>query len=141
VYTPEQMSNEDYHSEAEHVSGSALCTIHEFSPAHWRFGDKKETPALEFGIASHAALLEPDKFASEFVRGLDKDDYPNALTSDAAMKSWLKERGIKGYSTKTKQELVEMIRKTGEDVDIWAELQSEFNELHSDKIEVKPQWF
>lgn len=139
VYPPTEMSNEDYHGDTEHVSGSGLCEIYLKSPAAWRFGDKETTPALEFGIASHAAILEPELFSAEFVRGLDKDEHPSALTSDAAIKSWLKSRGVAGYSTKKGQELVAMVEATGEDVEIWSDMVGEFEEASEGKTIVKPK--
>lgn len=138
VYSPDQMTNEEYHSETEHVSGSALCKIYLDSPAAWRFGDHETTSALEFGIASHAALLEPEKFDAEFVRGLDKVDYPDALTSDAAIKSWLKARGIKGYSTKSGAELLALVDMTGEPVQVWSKMVEKHEIEHDGKVVVKP---
>lgn len=139
VYPPSEMSNEDYHGNTEHVSGSALCEIYLKSPAAWRFGDKETTPALEFGIASHAAILEPELFGAEFVRGLDKDDYPDALTSESAIKSWLKSKGVAGYSTKRGAELIGMVDATGEDVQIWSDMIGEFEEAAEGKVIVNPK--
>ncbi|MGL6296498.1 MAG: hypothetical protein ACRC3K_08840, partial [Plesiomonas sp.] len=138
VFTADELSNEAYHADTEYVSGTALCTIHAECPAKWFFGDKKETAALNFGIASHAALLEPSKFDAEFVRGISKDDYPQALTSDAAIGAWLKERGIKGYSGKKFQDLYEMVLATGENPQIWKVIEQEFIESVGDRVIVKP---
>lgn len=138
VYTPDEMSNEQYHSDTEFVSGSALCVIYGKSPAAWRFGERETTPALEFGIASHAALLEPEKFNAEFVRNIDKEDYPDALTSDTAIKSWLKEKGVTGYSTKRGADLVEMAKRTEDQVQLWSEMQSDFIDAHDGRVIVKP---
>lgn len=138
VYAPDELSNEDYHSDTEYVSGSALCKIYLDSPAAWRFGDHETTPALEFGIASHAALLEPEKFDAEFVRGLDKSDHPDALTSDTAIKSWLKEKGVKGYSNKSGDELLALVDMTGESVQIWSRLLEEFEQDEDGKVIIKP---
>ena len=138
VYTPDQLSNEDYHGETEHVSGSALCKILLDSPAAWRFGDHDTTPALKFGIAGHAALLESEKFDAEFVRGLDKADYPDALSSEAAIKSWLKARGIKGYSNKSGSELLALVDMTGEPVQVWSQMVDQYDMDHDGKVVVNP---
>lgn len=138
VYAPGELSNEDYHGDTEYVSGSALCKIYLDSPAAWRFGDHKTTPALEFGIASHAALLEPEKFGAEFVRGLDKADHPDALTSESAIKSWLKDKGVKGYSNKSGAELLALVDMTGESVQIWAQMVEHYEIENAGKVLVKP---
>ena len=118
-FTADELANEDYHAEVDHISGSALTVIHNECPAAWRFAGESTSKALEFGIASHAAILEPEKFNNEFVRGLDKSDFPDALTSDVAIKAWLKGRGVKGYSGKNTEQLINMCANTGENVDIW----------------------
>lgn len=138
VYTPEEMSNEAYHGDTEYVSGSSLCVIYKQSPAAWRFGGRDSTAALEFGIASHAAILEPEKFEAEFIRGLDKADYPDALTSDAAIKSWLKSKGVTGYSAKSGAALAEMVEKTGESVQLWSAMQADFEAASEGLTIVKP---
>jgi len=112
IFSSEQMSNEAYHAH-EYVSGSTLVTIFNECPAQWRFGEEKESPALHFGIASHAALLEPEKFDAEFVCDINKDD-ESVITSDAALKAWLKVRGIPTKSTATFADMVLLAVMTGE---------------------------
>lgn len=143
VYSPDELSNEDYHGEAtgEFVSGSTLCKIDNECPAAWRFADEERTAALEFGVASHASLLEPEKFEAEFVRGLEPSEYPNALNTDASMKAWLKATGVKGYSTKKKDGLIEMIINTGELVQLFPVMLSAFEKEHDDKTIVDPSDF
>lgn len=63
------ISNEQYHADRSCVSCSGLKEILR-SPAHFRVyldGERKETPAMFFGSAVHARLLEPDVFAAEYV--------------------------------------------------------------------------
>ena len=55
------------------------------------------------------AFLEPDLFALEYYREPSKEDYPDALNSDVTIKAYLKEMGVKGYSTKKGAELYEMV--------------------------------
>lgn len=140
IYSPEELSNEAYHGEqfSEYISGSDLSLVHSKSPAHWKYGERKETAALAFGTAMHCSILEPNKFFSEFCRELDKADFPNALTSDAAMKSFLRACGRSGYSNKKTPELIEMIRETGEQVQIWQEIVAEFEEANAGKTLIKP---
>lgn len=135
IFTNGELSNDDYHGEeyADHTSGSDLHCINDQCPAVWKFAEKKESAALHFGIASHASMLEPKLFDEQFVRGLCIDDYPTALTSDASMKSWLKERGVKGYSNKKKPELIAMIKMTGEPALIWPEMLEKHEEMNAGK--------
>lgn len=112
AYKADQLSNEDYHAH-EYVSGSTLVKIFNECPAQWRFGENKQTDALHFGIASHAALLEPAKFDAEFVCDIDKND-DSVITSDAALKAWLKERGIPCKSTASFADMVYLALQTGE---------------------------
>jgi hypothetical protein len=59
------------------VRKSVLDLVHR-SPAHlkaWLDGGEEEpTPALAFGVALHTALLEPDRFAHEYVVAPDFGD-------------------------------------------------------------------
>lgn len=63
------ISNEVYHADRSCVSVSSLKQLLR-SPAHFRAhldGQRHETPAMFFGTAIHARLLEPDLFAREYV--------------------------------------------------------------------------
>lgn len=94
----------EYHKrELGVASQSVLKLIREKSPAHYRAWvdaeDDADTPALAFGRAYHAAVLEPDKFASEYIvlpdfgdmrssknramREAFKDEHPTATFIDA----------------------------------------------------------
>lgn len=70
------ISNEDYHADRSCVSTNGLKVILR-SPAHFQdylSRPRKQTPALAFGSAIHARLLEPERFAAEYVTAphLDK---------------------------------------------------------------------
>ena len=109
--TRKALSNEEYHSGEynEFLSGSYLHKLFDDCPAAAEYGEHKETKALHFGTASHTAFLEPDLFALEYYREPSKEDYPDALSSDVAIKAYLKEMGQKGYSNKKGVELYEMV--------------------------------
>lgn len=62
--------NEAYHS-GPGISKSGLWTIHTKSPAHFKFGERKETKAFDMGEACHLAILEPNLFEKKVVRGPD----------------------------------------------------------------------
>lgn len=62
----ENMSNADYHS-SEGISKSGLDLIAR-SPAHFRYAAKRDASrAMEMGTAIHTAILEPERFASEYM--------------------------------------------------------------------------
>lgn len=61
------LSNDAYHGHQATVSKSGLWTIHQKSPAHFRYGRRAETSAMSLGSAIHAALLEPDLFDKEWI--------------------------------------------------------------------------
>src|SRR5690554_3424508 len=110
IYSSEQLSNDRYHSEEfPQASGSILSEIYHDCEAAWRFGEEKESKAMSTGIAAHAAMLEPELFESTYCRGIDPDEYPDALKTNKDLEAWLKDKGIRGTSGKTKEELLNMI--------------------------------
>lgn len=114
IYPNGELPNDDYHGEkfSDHVSGSQLCVIHSDCPAVLKYGENKESAALHFGIASHAAMLEPELFDKQFVASVKKDDYK--IKTDADIKSTLKAMGLKGYSTFKYPELLRMLIEADE---------------------------
>lgn len=66
----EGMSEEDYRA-APGLSSTDLRTIVNKSPAHYKFAEREETPAMALGTAIHMALLETDKFASKYCQKPD----------------------------------------------------------------------
>lgn len=69
----ENMSNTDYHA-SEGISKTGLDLIAR-SPAHFRYAAKKEaTRSMEIGTAIHTAILEPERFASEYMLLRDVTD-------------------------------------------------------------------
>ena len=74
VFTREELSNEEYHSETTHISGSSLVEIIQGSPAKWKFKQRNsESKALKFGTLSHTMILEQDVFDKEYLRTTDLD--------------------------------------------------------------------
>lgn len=130
VYLNNELSNEQYHADTEHINGSGLWNIYDRCPAAWRYKDEEDeqSKALVFGTGSHTALLEPERFDAEYCRMPAIEDYPldaegnrTILVTVSDMNSWAKERGIKGLSGKTKSEVIKIIRSTGEPVRIYDE--------------------
>lgn len=124
VYLNNELSNEQYHADTEHINGSGLWNIYDRCPAAWRYKDEEDeqSKALVFGTGSHTALLEPERFEAEYARMPTKEDFgAELLVTVNDMNSWAKERGIKGLSGKTKAEVIKIIRSTGEPVRIYDE--------------------
>lgn len=124
VYFNNELSNQDYHADTEHINGSGLWNLYDRCPAAWRYKDEEDeqSKALVFGTSSHTALLEPERFEAEYARMPTKDDFgAELLVTVSDMNSWAKERGIKGLSGKTKAEVIKIIRSTGEPVRIYDE--------------------
>lgn len=124
VYFNNELSNQDYHADTEHINGSGLWNILDRCPAAWRYKDEEDeqSKALIFGTGSHTALLEPERFDAEYARMPTKEDFgEDLLVTVNDMNSWAKERGIKGLSGKTKAEVIKIIRSTGEPVRIYDE--------------------
>lgn len=124
VYFNNELSNQEYHADTEHINGSGLWNIYDRCPAAWRYKDEEDeqSKALVFGTGSHTALLEPERFEAEYARMPTKEDFgAELLVTVSDMNSWAKERGIKGLSGKTKAEVIKIIRSTGEPVRIYDE--------------------
>lgn len=124
VYLNNELSNQEYHADTEHINGSGLWNILDRCPAAWRYKDEEDeqSKALIFGTGSHTALLEPERFDAEYARMPTKEDFGSGLLVTVSdMNSWAKERGIKGLSGKTKAEVIKIIRSTGEPVRIYDE--------------------
>lgn len=65
IYAADQLSNPAYHS-GPGISCTGLKKI-AVSPAHFKRGEFKQTPAMAMGSATHSAILEPESFAKQFV--------------------------------------------------------------------------
>lgn len=134
VYFNNELTNEQYHADTEHINGSGLWNMYDRCPAAWRYKDEEDeqSKALVFGTGSHTALLEPERFDAEYARmpvvddfPKDKDGKPTVLVTTADMNSWAKERGIKGLSGKSKSEVIKIIQATGEPVKIYDVIREE----------------
>lgn len=102
------LSNDKYH-EMEGISSSGLHYLHQYRPAKFKYGEREETAALEFGIASHAAVLEPKLFAEQFERDLSPDDFEECINNAKDAKSAL----IANGAIMTKTAAVAAMKKIG----------------------------
>lgn len=115
VFTREELSNEAYHAEIDHISGSSLVEIIQGSPAKWKFKQRNnDSKALKFGTLSHTMILEQDVFDKEYLRATDLDAIDGLITSQTGLASALKKVGVAGTSGKGYSELVEMMYRSGE---------------------------
>ena len=128
LFQQHEKNDDFFEMQKEHLRYSDLSTVLSKSPAHWAYPDpeKKVTEHQEVAIASHMAILDEASFNDKYVRMPAPEDYPNALMNDTQMKAFLKDRGVKGYSTKKTPQLIEMVKMTGEAVTIFPEVEAEF---------------
>lgn len=139
IYTPSELTNEQYHKEVPAISGSGLHTIYKFSPAHYKYAESEESPALAFGTAAHAMLLEPEAFNATYVRGFDASVYPDSLSGVKDMQSWLKERGQKVSGNKS--DLIDRILAVEPLTHIADVLEQRYNQWNAGKEPIKPELY
>lgn len=103
--TATELPESVYHGEEykDFVSGSELWAYIDKCPAEYVYGERKETQSLITGSAVHSEVLEMHSFDKLYYRGFEPDE--DTLTSDASVKSKLKQLGVSGYSTKSGREL------------------------------------
>lgn len=118
VYTNDQLSNDAYHEEKDHVSGSTLAKIFNSSLASWRFGEETPSEVFEFGTAAHTNILEGERFTRTYMRGTDFSEIKDLITSQTGLSSKLKELGIVGTSGKKWDDLIRMYAECGENFNI-----------------------
>ena len=96
IFENGSLPNEDYHDQEKSpgISSTGLLTIYDDCEAVFKYAEREPSAALDFGIASHAAMLEPELFDKEFVRDISKDDHEDMITSTVILKSKLKEAGV-----------------------------------------------
>lgn len=111
IYTPSELSNEDYQALPQR-SGSFLHALISHSPAKAVHGKIKNSKALDFGIWSHAMILENDRFNATYKRDFDPSLYEYILRKGEDYRAWLKERGIKVSGSSA--DLIQRILETGE---------------------------
>lgn len=106
------LSEQEYRAH-EGISASDLVAILA-CPAKWRYGERKETPAMAKGTQAHACLLEPEKFADSYYRIAEASDYaPSALETVEEIKAYLVGVGVKAPSAANKPELAKLAHDHG----------------------------
>lgn len=119
VFTADQLTNEQYHANTSHISGSAIIKMMKNSLAGWKFADPEpedeKSKALLFGTNAHTLMLEPERFAAGYCRSPSPDDYDKKLLITSVsgangLQAWMKTRGIAGVSKSDPFELISIIR-------------------------------
>lgn len=142
AYTSEQMSNGEYHDHeswtADYVSGSSLSMIYSSCAAAWRFAERSRSKALEFGTQSHTNFESSELFLRTYRRALKVEEIPNAITSQVALASHLKNIcGLKGTSGKGWPELIKMMVDSELDLPvIWLMQMIEESQARADGVEL-----
>lgn len=119
VFTSEQLSNEAYHAEKDHVSGSFLTTLLNYCPAKAKYTPPKPADHFVFGTTAHTNMLEKHRFDAAYIRMPDQSEFKDLITSEAGIKSFLKAEGVAGYSNKSLDELLALVDKTEKNPNIW----------------------
>lgn len=118
------MPIEDYHAH-DSISNSGLSLVSR-SPAHYAFAAPwKQTRAVEIGTAFHTALLEPERYESEYFTSSENDrrkvDYKDAAKVYGGDKTLTKTEGesikVMYESIRANTEALALFEKDG-----WAEV-------------------
>lgn len=143
VFTSDAMTSAEFHLNESHITAEDLIALAKTCPAKFRWSenaDKEMERSQATAIAARAAMVNPDHFANGFYRMPAKEDYPEALTSDEKIKSWLKERGQIGYSKLKTPDLIamvnEQIKMAPEPVQIWADITAKAEVEAGSRIQV-----
>ena len=83
-------------STLKHMGRSALHCKAEMT----RSGDRPDTEAQKVGRLVHCAVLEPERFAAEYVREPTPEDFPGCPANHGELKARAKELGLKVSGTK-----------------------------------------
>lgn len=114
----DDLSNADYHG-GPGISKSGLDLI-EKAPSTYRYAmdnsaEREETAAMRIGTAVHAAILEPELFATDYCRALRRQDVPDAIDDRAVLAEMVEEVNAKHRAAhpdaiQGTEELVEAIK-------------------------------
>jgi hypothetical protein len=105
-----QLSAEAYHADRTAVSSSKLKAIL-VSPLHFQcrlIEPNEPTPSMRLGTAIHAALLEPDRFACEYVR-IEKHDL-RTKAGKAAREAFMRQHEGKTFISQDDLDAIERLR-------------------------------
>lgn len=137
------MTNEEYHTEKEHISKSGLDRIHK-SPFHFKNRvEQPDAPHFLIGRATHHFILEPDTFGDHYCVG------PNVNKNSKVWKEFVDGHTGKDILSAAEIEMLEGMEESvlnhPEAGNILAHLghfeKSFFTELHGVKVKCRPDWY
>ena len=131
---PEEIYHGDEYS--DYINGSSIWEVYSTCPAQYKYSVSTTSKALEFGTQVHCAVLENELFKTKYVV---EPDWSDCLSSDAAMKAWLKDSGQTGYSTKKTHQLIDMIHAVDPTVKVKLIEQANWSESIGDVEIIKQQ--
>lgn len=142
VFKNGSMPNEVYHAQPG-ISSSGLATIISDCLAAYKYADPDDLPqrVLEFGTASHAALLEQATFEANFYRDISEDDegvVGSDRGCDSAVKALLKEMGVPKYSTLSGDELYALALQADPNMKILCVERKKLADANQGKTAVRP---
>jgi len=127
-----KMSNDDYH--AHESLGSTTVKTALFHPGRIGAPTQISDRARFDGNRMHTAVCEPEEMHHRYVVPPKPSDYPFAIEgSNSAMCAALKDAGVKGYSGKKKDQLVEMCREHLPTRNLWTDVLSDFSRNNGGK--------
>lgn len=140
---------EEYHA-LPRLSASGICNMLVSPGTYWadswmnpdraKKEDEEATKAQILGTAYHVARLEPQRFATAYVRDLDPADFPGALMNGTQIGEKLGEIGeTKKRAGEDVLSQALRLRSAGYGGAIWTLLRDEFDRLHADRIALKAQ--
>lgn len=98
--------------------------------------DEEESKALRMGTALHCAVLEPERFASEYVAELDRTQWEQCLDTIGDMREWITAQGEKPKGSRKSDiisQAISIMERTGERVPILSEELERFAESNVGK--------
>lgn len=136
---------EVYH-QVERLSGSGIQRMCVSPATFWRGSwldpdrpepDEDSTKAQVLGRAYHCARLEPECFDGRYCAKPEKSSVADCLTSDAAIKAELKERGlVQSIGNETIVERAQRLVESGYDKPIWALIEADFEATRNGRIAI-----
>lgn len=121
------------HSEYLNARGFSASGAKEILISPLDYWMKARKPVVEsdkshfvYGTALHKLLLEGEEaFEADYIRALNRDEYSDLPASNDDLKQVCKDHGLKVSGTKA--DLVSRIRESAPDVELFADVESEYN--------------
>ena len=140
-----QMTASEYHA-APGLSNSGLRDFAVSPLRYWHLHvnpnrpKPEPTPFMEFGLALHAAVLEPDRFEHRYCQRLNAADIEGCLVTAADIQGWLKSKSLKPKGT-LKKDLINQALRADPKVPIFDVLEAVHGDKNAGKVQFsKDDW-